>query len=86
MGYGTQDSDSKVEPQTQQHEPVASSSSAASPPALRADSPDEDATPVSETRGYRQHLHEFYERNLGLCLVFAAQTFGSVVSSVTAPT
>ncbi|KAJ8121154.1 hypothetical protein O1611_g10176 [Lasiodiplodia mahajangana] len=85
MGYGTRDNGSKGEPGAQGHEPAASSSSsstaAASPPALRADSTDEGVAPVSKASGYRQHLHEFYERNFGLFLVFSAQTFGSVMST-----
>lgn len=46
-------------------------------PANRID--DEDPAAAEEKIGFRAHLHEFYERNFGLFLVFSAQTFGSVV-------
>lgn len=87
MGYGTQHNSRKGSPAlaTEPHEHLASSSSAdAPPPTTSTDGTNEEDTTTAdrENEGWRRHLHEFYERNLGLFLVFSAQTFGSVVRLV----
>ncbi|KAI1164999.1 DUF6-domain-containing protein [Nemania serpens] len=86
MGYGTQHNSRKGSPAlaTEPHEHLASSSSAdAPPPTTSTDGTNEEDTTTAdrENEGWRRHLHEFYERNLGLFLVFSAQTFGSVMNT-----
>ncbi|KAI0424322.1 hypothetical protein F5Y09DRAFT_347835 [Xylaria sp. FL1042] len=78
MGYGRDGS-----PGTEGHNPVAppSSPNLASPPTNNVDGAGEEATSVIEGDRYWRHVHEFYERNIGLFLVFSAQTFGSVMNT-----
>ncbi|KAI3339369.1 hypothetical protein F4824DRAFT_457019 [Ustulina deusta] len=83
MGYGTQASGREGSAGAERHNPVASPSSPhpASPPAICSDGTDEAARSVQESGRYWRHVHEFYERNIGLLLVFLAQTFGSVMNT-----
>lgn len=76
MSYGTQNQPVGEEPAN-----ASSSNSAARPasPSTHQMPTDEEVTPMQGRRRYWQPMHDFYDRNFGLFLVFAAQTFGSVV-------
>ncbi|KAI2634511.1 DUF6-domain-containing protein [Xylaria nigripes] len=50
-------------------------------PAVTINGNGEETEPVQQTGGVRARLREFYERNIGLLLVFSAQTFGSVMNT-----
>ncbi|KAI1117800.1 DUF6-domain-containing protein [Nemania sp. NC0429] len=86
MGYRTQYDGRKGLAAAEPHEHLVTSSSAAAdppPPTAPTDGTDEEVTTAAdrENEGWRRHLYEFYERNFGLFLVFAAQTFGSVMNT-----
>ncbi|KAI1349272.1 hypothetical protein F5Y01DRAFT_290004 [Xylaria sp. FL0043] len=70
-------------PGTERQNPATSPTSPnlASPPANSANGAGEEAPSVRAGGRYGRHVHEFYERNFGLFLVFSAQTFGSVMST-----
>ncbi|KAI0969112.1 hypothetical protein F4678DRAFT_441000 [Xylaria arbuscula] len=82
MGYGTQDNRREGSPGAEGLDPVASPSSpSASPPANSSNGADAGPGAVGDCGRYWRHVHEFYERNFGLFLVFSAQSFGSVMST-----
>lgn len=85
MRHGTQHNGREGSPTAEPHEHTASSSLAdAPPPTTSTDGTNEEDTTAAgqESKGWRSHLRDFYDRNLGLFLVFSAQTFGSVVRLV----
>ncbi|KAI0399103.1 DUF6-domain-containing protein [Xylaria palmicola] len=85
MGYGTQVDDGRGG-SPRGAEPSGSAYRPASPPpdAVPSDAgaaAAEEAASMRGGGGYRERVREFYERNLGLFLVFSAQTFGSVMNT-----
>ncbi|KAI1190412.1 DUF6-domain-containing protein [Nemania serpens] len=84
MRHGTQHNGREGSPTAEPHEHTASSSLAdAPPPTTSTDGTNEEDTTAAgqESKGWRSHLRDFYDRNLGLFLVFSAQTFGSVMNT-----
>ncbi|KAI1428919.1 hypothetical protein F5Y12DRAFT_728776 [Xylaria sp. FL1777] len=83
MGYGTQVTGHEGSPGAERHNPVASPSSPhpALPPAMSSDGTDEEASSVRQGGRFWRHVFGFYDRNIGLFLVFLAQTFGSVMNT-----
>jgi hypothetical protein len=84
MGYGTQEDRPNGSPELDRHGPSTSSNSAnrpASPPVVPAANGTDETGSLQGSRcsRYWRQMRDFYERNFGLFLVFAAQTFGSVV-------
>ncbi|KAI1820509.1 hypothetical protein F4861DRAFT_522654 [Xylaria intraflava] len=83
MNYGTHENGNQGSP-VSGREPDASPNRADRTTTLPSVTPNgigEETTPARRGGGCRAAIHEFYERNLGLFLVFAAQTFGSVMNT-----
>ncbi|KAI1362378.1 hypothetical protein F5Y08DRAFT_312270 [Xylaria arbuscula] len=81
MGYGTQGS-GREEASGAVHNPAASSNSnPTQPSAGRQDGANEEVHSAQNDGSHQSLVREFYERNIGLFLMFLAQTFGSVMNT-----